>query len=242
MGHNSSKVLMGSHGSSDIESTCENADPATYVAGLAVRSSGGGLSLSSGRLIGVSLGKSLSDTKKTSVCRTGNFIPVQITDEGVQASLIKNDLTFTAVEKGEDGNDISITFVDDGAGAVEVTVDGTDIVVEMDDTALTGSTAAAIAAALEASEEAMALISVEVAEGEEDTVQAAFSIDNLESGEDSFPYVVIGQPLEVSATTGKAVSDDVLTGAIYVSNPMKGIDPITKDEIDVALIDMGGGL
>lgn len=141
MGHNSTKVLLGSHGSSDMQSTCENGDPATFIAGLAVRkASTGDLSLASGELIGVSLGISQSDTKKTSVCRSGNFIPLQITDE-------------------------------------------------------TG-----------------------------------------------FDYVVIGQPVEVSATTGKAVSDDVLTGAIYVSGPMKGIDPITKVEIDVALIDMGGGL
>lgn len=141
MSHNSTKVLLGSHGSSDIKATCENGDPATFIAGLAVRkASTGDLSLASGELIGVSLGISQSDTKKTSVVRAGNLIPIQITDE-------------------------------------------------------TG-----------------------------------------------FDYVVIGQPVEVSATTGKAVSDDVATGAIYVSGPMKGIDPITKAEIDVALIDMGGGL
>lgn len=139
--HNSSKVLMGSHGSSDIIATCENGDPATFAAGLAVRkASTGDLSLASGQLIGVSLGISQSDTKKTSVARSGNIIPIQITDE-------------------------------------------------------TG-----------------------------------------------FDYVVIGQAVEVSATTGKAVSDDVLTGAIYVSGPIKGIDPISGAEIDVALIDMGGGL
>lgn len=139
--HNANKVLMGSHGSSDIQATCENGDPATFLAGLVVRkASTGELSLASGEIIGVSLGKSLSDTKKTSVARIGNFIPVQITDE------------------------------------------------------------------------------------------------------DGFDYVVIGQPVEVSATTGKAVSDDVATGAIYVSGPMKGIDPITGAEIDVALIDMAGGL
>lgn len=143
MPHNASKVLMGSHGSSDFKSSCEIGDPNTFKAGLIVhRKSDKSLSLASadGAKIGVSMGISLSDTSKTSVCRSGNFIPVQITDES------------------------------------------------------------------------------------------------------GFAYVVIGQPVESSATTGKAVSDGNATGATYVSGPMKGVDPVTKEEIDVALIDMGGGL
>lgn len=143
MSHNPNKVLLGSHGSSDFVASCENGDPATFKAGLVVHlKSDKTLSLASadGAKIGVSMGRSLSDTAKTSVARSGNFIPVQITDES------------------------------------------------------------------------------------------------------GFDYVVIGQPVEVSATTGKAVSDGNATGAIYVSGPIKGIDPVTKAEIDVALIDMAGGL
>lgn len=143
MSHSPTKVLLGSHGSSDFVSSCENGDPATFQAGLVVHlKSDKTLSLASadGSKIGVSMGVSLSDTSKTSVCRSGNFIPVQITDE-------------------------------------------------------TG-----------------------------------------------FSYVAPGKPLEVSATTGKAVSDGNATGAMFVSGPMKGIDPITKAEIDVALVDMAGGL
>lgn len=150
MAHDATKVLMGSHGSSDFEASCESGDPATFKAGLVVHlKSDKTLSLASadGSKIGISLGISMSDTKKTSVCRSGNFIPVQITDE-------------------------------------------TD---------------------------------------EEEEIGP-------------FDYVVIGQPMESSTTTGKAVSDGNATGAIYVSGPMKGIDPITKEEIDVALVDMGGGL
>jgi len=143
MSHDSTKVLLGSHGSSDFSASCESGDPATFKAGLVVHlKSDSTLSLASadGSKIGVSMGISLSDTSKTSVCRSGNKIPVQITDES------------------------------------------------------------------------------------------------------GFAYVVIGQPVEVSATTGKAVSDGNATGAIYCSGAMKGIDPITKLEVDVALIDMGGGL
>lgn len=241
MAHNSSKVLLGSHGSSDIVATCENGDPATFIAGLAVRkASTGDISLSSGGLIGISLGRSLSDTKKTSVCRVGNFIPIQLTDEGVFATLEEGDLTFTAVEKGVDGNSITIALVDGGtAGDEEVEVTGTDIVVSMDDGV---STAQQIADAIEASEEAMALIGVEVASGQGAVAQDAFAEAPLVDGADSYPYAVIGESLEVSATTGKAVSDDVLTGATYVSGQLSGIDPITGSEIAVALVDMGGGL
>jgi len=241
MPHDSTKVLLGSHGSSDLVSTCENGDPATFIAGLAVRkASTGDISLSSGSLIGVSLGISQSDTKKTTVARVGNFIPVQITDEGVFASLEEGDLTFTAIEKGVDGNSITIALVDGGtAGSEEVEVTGTDIVVSMDDGV---STAQEIADAIEASEDAMALIGVEVASGQGAVAQDAFSEAPLADGADSFPYVIVGESLELSATTGKAVSDDVLTGASYVSGPLKGVDPITKAEIDVALVDMGGGL
>jgi hypothetical protein len=150
--HDATKVLMGSHGSSDFDASCESGDPATFAAGLVVhRKSDGTLSLASadGSKIGVSMGISLSDTSKTSVCRSGNLIPVQITDE-------------------------------------------TD--------------------------------------------------EEAEPPVGAFDYVVIGAPVESSTTTGKAVSDGNATGAIYVSAPMKGIDPITGDEIDVALIDMAGGL
>lgn len=241
MSHDSTKVLLGSHGSSDLTATCEPGDPATFLAGLAVRrDTSGNLSLGTGSLIGVSLGISMSDHAKTSVARVGNFIPVQLTDEGAFSELEEGDLTFTAVEKGEAGDSITIALVDGGtAGDEEVEVTGTDIVVNIDDGV---STAQQIADALEASEEAMALIGVAVASGQGAVAQDAFAETALADGAESYPYVVIGQPLEVSATTGKAVSNDELTGALYVSGVIKGVDPITKAEIDVALIDMGGGL
>jgi hypothetical protein len=239
--HDPQKVLLGSTGSSDKLATCEVGDPSTFKAGLAVRrNTNGELSLTTGQLIGVSLGRSLSDTSKTSVLRSGNFVPVQLTDEGVFASLQVEELIFTAKEKGEAGNDITIALLDEVlAGAEEVIVEGTDIVVHMEDGE---STAAQIKAALDASEEAMALIGVEITEGDEAVKQDAFSEANLADGEDSFPYAGLGAVVEVNATSGKAVSDGVATGAFYVSEAIKGVDPITKEEIDVALVDMGGGL
>jgi hypothetical protein len=148
MKHNPEVVLLGSKGSSDADVSCEAGDPSTFKAGLAVRrASTGLLSLTSGGLIGISLGRSLSDTSKTSVVRAGNLIPIQLTDEE------------------DEGEEIG-----------------------------------------------------------------------------PYDYVAIGASVDVDDTTGKAVSDGVATGAIYVSGPKIGIDPITKEEIMVALVDMGGGL
>lgn len=70
--HDETKVVLGRTEMSGLEASCEAADPATYLAGLAVRrANDGGLALSSGIAIGVSLGISLSDTSKTTVARAG---------------------------------------------------------------------------------------------------------------------------------------------------------------------------
>lgn len=140
MSHDATKCLLGTTGSSDRHVTVEPADPATFLAGLAVRrKSDEGLSLSSsdGQLIGVSLGISQSDTTKTAVCRAGNYVPLRIDD-------------------------------------VELPV--------------------------------------------------------------------VGEAVTVSNSTGMGSASGTATGAKYVSGAISGIDPITGAEVDVALIDMVGGL
>lgn len=84
MGHDASKVLLGTTQFSDKEVQNYNSDPATFVAGLAVRlNSSGALSLTStdGLFAGISLGKSLSDNKRTAVARMGLRVPILLTDE-----------------------------------------------------------------------------------------------------------------------------------------------------------------
>lgn len=235
-----SKILLGSVGDSDRLITCEDADPASFVAGRAVRrESGGGLSLTSGRLIGVSLGASLSDHKKTAVCRTGNRVPLALKDEGEYATLTKGDLTFTAKEKGTAGNSIQVTLAGGGLqGSPEVNVTGTSILIIDEE-----STAQEIKDAIDNDEEASALISVEIAEGEEASAQTAFTIDNLEGGLDSYPYAVVGDPVLVDATTGEASSDGSATGAVYESEALDGISSADGSvAYKVAQVDMPGGL
>jgi hypothetical protein len=76
--HDATKVLMGAPGSSARDITVHGSDPANFPAGVAVGivTDGDTLSLSATMKIGVSLGRSLSDTKKTAVARAGECIPM----------------------------------------------------------------------------------------------------------------------------------------------------------------------
>jgi hypothetical protein len=130
----------------------------------------------------------------------GLFYTLLISDDfddddknGVKASLVENDLTFTAVEKGVAGNGISVEFLDTGtAGSEVVTVTLEKISVSMEDAA---STAQQIKDAIDASEAASALITVAIADGQAATAQNAFAEDNLATGADelsvgTFPGVI----------------------------------------------------
>lgn len=242
--HDSTKVLLGSTGSNVRDVSYEPGDPAVCKAGLVVtRGSDGALDLggAAGSMLGVSAGKSLSDTEKCAVVRTGLRVPIRLKDDNVFAAITKGDLTFTSKLRGVAGNAITITFADGGtAGSETVAVDGTDIVVTGDSET---STAQEIADALEASEEAMALIGVAIAEGEESTAQTAFAEDALEGGTDAFAWVEIGAAVEIDGTTGEATDDDVATSGVYASGVLSGVDPLTGAvECYAALVDMPGGL
>ena len=113
MAHDASKVLLGTTQSSDRVSSDYNSDPATFVAGLAVRQSstaeGLVLAKASGQLVGVSLGKSLSNHKKTTVCRAGLRVPILLTDD---------EADYAYVVPG------ALVWVDDVTGKANVEDDG----------------------------------------------------------------------------------------------------------------------
>ncbi len=235
--HDATKVILGSHGSSDLVASCEDSDPASFPAGRAVRriATTGKLSLSSGdgSLIGVSLGESLSDTKKTSVARVGNRIPIELSGF---ASLTKDELTFF---KKRDVV-VAIEFVTGGTASEEaVTVTGDDdagwlISLSMDDGV---STATQCKTALDADAEAAALIEVLIT-GTAGNGQDDFAEDDIDG---SIP--TIGAAVRVSNTTGKAVpSGGTATGAFYVSGVLTGVTIAGVAATPVAYIDMGGGL
>jgi len=234
--HDASKILLGSVGSSDRVVTQHNADPASFPAGRAVRQSStvGGLSLTSGQLLGVSLGASLSDDKKTAVCRAGNDVPIQL-----GASLVKGSLTFIKKTAAV----VNIAFITGGtAGSEVVTVTGDDDAGYLISVSMSGgvSTATQMKTALDASAPALALIETQIASGQGATAQAAFASDEI----DDTSFAVKGAAVRISTASGMAiVSGGSLTGAVYNDSAKSGINPLTGAvAYPVASIDMGGGL
>jgi hypothetical protein len=79
MSHDASKVAFGVPDSSDRVIVDFDADPASFPSGTVVRlKSDGTLStaVADGAFFGVSMGKSQSETKRLSVCKSGNRVPM----------------------------------------------------------------------------------------------------------------------------------------------------------------------
>lgn len=77
--HSASTIYMGSTRSKVKEVINKAGDPATFLAGLCVhQKSDGTISLASadGSKIGISVGVSLSNTKRTSICTKGLEVPI----------------------------------------------------------------------------------------------------------------------------------------------------------------------
>lgn len=241
--HDPNKVLLGTTQSSYKTADVNNSDPASFPAGLAVRrNSDGNLSVTKahGLLIGVSLGRSLSDTKKTTVVRKGTDIPILLTDRSTFAELELEDLTFTAKAKGSQGNQITIALVnEETAGSEDVEVDGNNIVVKIEGGV---STATQVKAALDGSPEAMALIGVTIS-GTAGNAQPAASAAPLEDGLDAGHYAVKGEKVYINDSTGLADDGDesgtTITDAVYASAQLIGVKE-DKTEAPAAQIDIIG--
>ncbi len=242
--HDSTKVLMGSVATSERDETSFDTDPSDCPAGVAVSLGSTGqlsVALSAGERVGISSGKSLSDHKQTSVVRSGLGVPVLITR--IYASLEVGDLTFTAVDDGADGNNIEIILLDDAeAGAETVDVDDLEITVHMDDGE---STAQQIADAVAASAEASALVTVAIADGEEDSAQSDAASAPLEDGVDSSDWIALGAKVYLHDVTGRACPDDdgdaTISDATYASAE-KTAQGESGNSDKCVLVDMPGGL
>ncbi len=97
-----------------------------------------------------------------------------------------------------------------------------------------------------------ALIGVSLGKDLSDTsrivvLEAGLRVPVLLDAISEFGQVVIGQPVWIDDATGLAGDIDgggnttTVTRAIYVSDPMTGVDELGED-VDVALIDFAGGL
>lgn len=237
MSHDPTKILLESHGSSDLEASVFNSDPATYVPGIAVVQSStvNQLTISSGKPIGVSLGRDLSNQSRTAVARAGNDIPLRVAEY-----LVKAQLTFISKRPGIP---IAIEFVAGASAGSEVaTVTGDDdagylISLSMDDVS-TKSTTTQCKAALDGEPDALALIETQIASGQGSTQVDAFAEDDI----DTLTAYAVGAAVRVSTATGVGIpSGGTLTAAKYVSAPL---DAVLAGSVvcKACRIDMPGGL
>ncbi len=77
--HSATTVYMGTSQSSSKEVDNMSGDPATFLAGLCVHLKSDGtlsLAVADGSKLGISMGRSLSDTKRTAIARKGLRIPI----------------------------------------------------------------------------------------------------------------------------------------------------------------------
>jgi hypothetical protein len=262
----STKIYLGSSLSSAKVLSVHNSDPATYLAGLAVRQSATAdvLSLTSGVKIGISMGRSLSDHKKTSVLRSGESVPVRMSLKRSTGTV-----TITSYANLVSGTDDSITVgatvftAQTGAAtlgdatfraATSNDATATSLAAQINAHAVASTKVYAVAAAAIVTlysvvEGAGTGHDVALAYTDNDTnIGATVSGAALSGGSDTIgdiAYAAIGAKVYFNDVTGKA--DIAMTGfstisdAVYVS--------IEKDAIDEAdatvagcLIDMPGGL
>lgn len=252
MYHNPNVIVLGSVKSSKRLVTTEDADPATFLAGLACRrASNGGLRLSdnsTAALVGISLGADLSNAGKTALCRKGLGIPLRLKDDATRASLSHGVLTFTAVGAGPAGNDITITVVDTlSDGSASVSVDGLDIEIAVEAGTTTSS---AVVDAIEESEDASALITAEAASPS--TPVSALSETALDGGANAtFAYAEHGKTVytnDEGLACDENDEDASATSATYAKQAnatslvLDGVNQSGQFVAKVATVDMIGGL
>ena len=90
-------------------------------------------------------------------------------------------VTYTAINTGEDGNDISISYVDSGAGGLAVSVAGNAITVDLGGAADDAKTAKLVAEAVTGNADAAALVTA-VAVGNGEGVVETTGAENLSGG------------------------------------------------------------
>ena len=260
------KVLLGTNLSSAKEISKFDSDPATYKAGLAVHlANTGALSLlkSAGQLIGVSMGKSLSDTKKTAVLRDGQSVPVKLQLKRARgtieitayASLLTGTddeievggVSFTA----QSGSQVSGTATFQAATSNAQTA--TNLAAQINAHATTAALVKAVASgaivtiyALVGGSAGNAYTLVYTNEGDGDG--ATVSGATLEDGSNDIAdvdYITIGAKAYCNDFSGLfddgAEINSTITDAVYVSGVLTGIDE-DGNEVPAALVDMPGGL
>lgn len=263
MAHDATKVVLGSSRSSSKQgSETFASDPATYLAGLAVRRASTGLlslTKSAGNWIGISMGKSLADSSHTTVQLAGEQVPVRVERQPARGSITISSYA-NLLTGGADTITVGATVFTAQAGAATPGAGTFQAATSNDATATSLAAqinAHATAGALVKATAAAAVVTITAISNavDGDTIGlvyteggtgtgASVSGATLTDSDDTPDFVVIGAPVYFSDTTGKADdpnSNATLSNAVYVSGLMTGIAE-DGSEVLAAIIDMAGGL
>jgi hypothetical protein len=263
--HDPTKVLMGAPYSSAREISTHDSDPSTFKAGLAVRrdsSNALSLAVGDGQWVGVSLGKSLSDTKKTAVARTGMGIPVlleggparlEITISNYSNLIASTDDTLQFEHSGL-SLDETLTFKasasteDEVAAASSNNQTATNLAAKINGHSVLGTIfkASAVGAVVTVTAFDNDLDGTDFDVTYTDGSSVGLTLDDVTftGGGGAPDFVTLGSKVYFSDTTGKAddpESESTISDAIYSSGVLTGIDE-DGNEVYAAYIDMPGGL
>lgn len=267
MGHDATKMLLGTTRSSDRPGTTVYAsDPATFKAGLACRLGSDGLltfTKSTNQWVGISLGKSLSDIAKTCVLRAGSMVPIKLANKRASGNV-----TITSYANLVSGTDDVVTIngtaftAQAGAAtpgdatfqaATSNDATATSLAAQINAHATIGNVvratvASAVVTLTAVSQVAATGNAITLTYTDNDTnVGATVSGATLSGGSNTasdINYVTLGAKAYIDDETGEATANTyqtTISDAVYVSGVLTGIDE-DGVEVPVALVDMVGGL
>lgn len=262
MSHDASKVVFGVCDSSDRTLVDFDADPASFPAGTVVRlKSDNTLSTvaADGAFFGVSAGLSQSATKKLSVIKSGNRVPVILNKIAATGTITITSYA-NLVASGDDAINVAgttFTAKASPSGLVQfaaATSNGAtrdallakiqahpDLVGVV--TAAASSTAAIIITAVTTGTAGNALVLTYTDNGTATVGATVSGAGTLTGGLAVSSYAAPGKDLYIDDVTGKAdtSSGSTVTSAICVSGELTGLYSDGTSAAAV-LVDMGGGL
>jgi len=264
--HDPTRVLMGA-GLSSAKTVSEyDADPAGFLAGRRVQLASTGLpSLlkSAGMSIGISMGRSLSNTKKTAVARDGESIPVRLALKrargtititsyanlvsGTDDAITINGQAFTAQAGAATPGDPTFRAATDNNTTAQSLVDQINAHATIGALVRASRSGAVVTIAAIAPGAGGNAITTTYTDNDTNvgaTVQQATLAGGSDTGAD-VDFVVIGAKVYFDDISGDA-TDGALPGssisdAIYVSGELIGVNE-DSSESPAALVDMPGGL
>jgi hypothetical protein len=263
MAHDATKVVLGStRSSSKAGSEVFASDPATFLAGMAVRRNSSNLlsvAKGDGNWVGMSLGKSLSDITKTDVLKSGEQVPILVARQPARGIITITNFA-NLVSGTDDSISVGATVFTAQVGAATLgqttfqaatsnNATAASLVAQINAHATAGAlvVASAVGAVvtITAKSNAAGADTIALAYTENDgNVGATVSGATLTDSDDSADFVAIGQPVYISDDSGYADDPNsaaTVSNAIYVSGLMTGINEAGV-EVACAMIDMPGGL